>query len=62
VLIAIPLSAVIMGVVTLWLALSNPDYLVVEPSEYEQIRLELRARDVPATDPDDPEAGDDGQP
>ncbi len=61
VLIAIPLSAVIMGAVTLWLALSNPDYLVVEQSEYEQIRSGLRAQDVPTAEPDDPEAENDGK-
>jgi hypothetical protein len=57
VLIAIPLSAVIMGGITLWLALANPDYLVVDDQEYERIRSEMRARQAPETPP-----GDDGTP
>ena len=70
VLIAIPLLTVIASGVTLWLAISNPDYLVVEDQEYQQIRNELRAQDVPGQDgdsgaeyaPDDRDGHDDGPP
>ncbi|HLF29830.1 MAG TPA: FixH family protein [Xanthomonadales bacterium] len=48
VLIAIPLLTVIACGVTLWLALSHPDYLVVEPQELQQIKADLNAR--PPTD------------
>jgi len=62
VLIAIPLAAVIMGGVTLWLAISNPDYLVVEEVEYDRIRSELRAQDAPAQELPPESPGDDEQP
>ena len=42
--IAIPAAAVIMGMVTLYLALTNPDYLVVEEQAYREIKSELRAQ------------------
>ena len=42
VLIAIPLLTVIASGVTLWLAVSNPDYIVVEDVEYNRIRSEMR--------------------
>lgn len=63
--IAIPGAAVIMGFVTLYLALSNPDYLVVEETEYREITSELRAQDTP--DSGQPKAADsrddgDGEP
>lgn len=44
--IAIPAAGVIMGAVTLYLALANPDYLVVEEQDYQQIRAELRVQPV----------------
>ena len=44
VLIAIPLLTVIASGFTFWLAVSNPDYLVVDDSEYQQIRNELRVQ------------------
>jgi hypothetical protein len=43
-LILIPSLAVIGGFVTLWLALSHPETLVVDEREYEKIRGELRAQ------------------
>ena len=61
--IAIPGAAVIMGVITLYLALSNPDYLVVDEEEYREIKSELRAQAVPdpGSDPADSARGpDDG--
>jgi len=42
--IAIPAAAVIMGVITFYLAVSHPDYLVVEEDQYRDIKSELRAR------------------
>jgi hypothetical protein len=42
--IAIPGAAVIMGFITLYLALSNPDYVVVEDQEYRDISAGLRAQ------------------
>jgi hypothetical protein len=47
VVISIPAAAVIMGFVTLYLALTNPDYLVVENEEYRSIKSELRAQPSP---------------
>ncbi|MDX1461386.1 MAG: FixH family protein [Xanthomonadales bacterium] len=47
VLIAIPAAAVIGSMIVLWLAVSRPDPLVVEPGQYQQIRDELRAQDAP---------------
>jgi hypothetical protein len=44
VLIAIPLLTVIASAATLWLALSHPDYLVIETPEYEQVQGQLRAQ------------------
>lgn len=37
-------STVVAGLVTVWIAVSNPDFLVVEEEEYQQIRSELRAQ------------------
>jgi len=62
--IGIPAAAVIMGLTTLYLALANPDYLVVEDQEYDRIKSELRAQPPPDAgqagqeDPRDPEDGD----
>jgi hypothetical protein len=42
--IGIPAAAVIMGLTTLYLALANPDYLVVEDQQYNEIKSELRAQ------------------
>jgi len=43
-IIALPASAVVAGFVTLWLALSNPDHLVVDDQEYQRINSELKAQ------------------
>lgn len=43
VLIALPLTAVIASAVTFWLAVSHPDYLVIEAPEYQQVKAQLRA-------------------
>jgi hypothetical protein len=51
--IAIPAAAVIMGMTTLYLALTNPDYLVVDDQQYNEIKSELRAQQTPESDQDD---------
>ena len=51
--IAIPAAAVIMGMTTLYLALTNPDYLVVDDQQYNELKSELRAQQAPETDQDD---------
>ena len=43
-IIALPASAVIASFFTLWLAISNPDHLVVDEDEYQQLRSELKAQ------------------
>lgn len=49
--IAIPGAAVIMGIITIYLALANPDYVVVEDQEYQHISAGLRAQ-TPGDDGD----------
>jgi hypothetical protein len=56
VIIAIPLAAVIMGVITFYLAVSHPDYLVVEEEQYREIKSELHAQ--PQSDDDPVSAAD----
>ena len=53
--IAIPAAAVIMGMTTLYLALTNPDYLVVDEQQYNEIKSELKAQQPPETDQGDGE-------
>jgi hypothetical protein len=43
-IIALPASAVIASFFTLWLAISNPDQLVVDEEEYRQLKSELKAQ------------------
>jgi len=43
-IIALPTSAVIGSFVSLWLAVSNPDHLIVTDDEYQQIKSELKAQ------------------
>jgi len=45
--IAIPGAAVIMGIITFYLAVSNPDYLVVDEQQYREIKSELQAQSTP---------------
>jgi len=56
VLIAIPLLTILASAYTFYLALSNPDYLVVEEQEYNAIVEELRAEPSlgPERSPEDP--------
>ncbi|MDX2417718.1 MAG: FixH family protein [Xanthomonadales bacterium] len=61
-IIALPASAVIASFITLWLAISNPDHLVVTDNEYRQLKDELKAQQpvkenkVTAADESDPES------
>ena len=43
VLIALPLLTIIASAVTFWLAVSHPDYLVLEGPEYLQVKSQLQA-------------------
>jgi hypothetical protein len=56
-IIAIPSTAVIGGMITLWLALTYPETLVVDEQEYQQIRAELKAQEH---DQDEDRPGSDG--
>ena len=55
VIISIPAAAVVMGFITLYLALTNPDHLVVEGEDYQTLKSELRAQPSTGT-PSDPDA------
>lgn len=64
VIISIPAAAVVMGFTTLYLALTNPDHLVVDDPDYQTIKSELRAQPSTGTssDPDGAEgAKEDGE-
>jgi hypothetical protein len=62
VLIAIPALTVIACGYTLWLAISNPDYLVLDNPEYNEVKSGLRAQSELQADtskqvPDKPDGG-----
>ena len=57
ILISIPLLTVIASFYTFYLAVTHPDYLVVDDEKYDEIRSELRAQEIK---PESVE--DDGQP
>jgi hypothetical protein len=42
--IAIPAAAVIAGAITFYLAVSNPDYLVLEEDRHQELESGLRAQ------------------
>ena len=48
-IIALPTAAVIASFVSLWLAISNPDQVIVTDEEYRQLKSELKAQ-APAKD------------
>lgn len=52
-IIALPAAAVAGGLLTLWIAMSNPDYLVVDEDEYSRLRSSLKAQvdEPPPTEP-----------
>ena len=43
-IIALPASVVVASFITLWLAISNPDHLVIEDGEYQQLNSDLKAQ------------------
>ena len=54
-------SVVIASLITVWIAATNPDGLVVDDAEYQEIRRGLRAQDSSETpDDEEPPAGDGG--
>ena len=57
VLIAIPVLTIIACGITLWLALANPDYLVVDEDQYREVKSDLQAQPQPSSEPE-PEAPD----
>lgn len=52
IIISIPAAAVVMGFITLYLAITNPDYLVVEDEDYRSLKSELRAQPSTGTPSD----------
>ena len=58
--IAIPGAAVVMGITTLVLALSNPDPLVVSDEDYREINSGLKAQQVPEAEAPGTGGQDDG--
>ena len=55
-IIALPASVVIASFFTLWLAISNPDHLVIEKDEYQHLNSGLKAQ-KPAQTTDEEKAG-----
>ena len=43
-IIALPATAVIASFITLWIAISNPDTMVLTDSEYQHLNSELKAQ------------------
>ena len=43
-------SVVVASLITFWIAASNPDGLVVDDAEYQEIRRGLRAQESPESD------------
>lgn len=41
-------TVIVASMITLWIAASNPDGLVVDDAKYQEIRRGLRAQDNPA--------------
>jgi len=42
-IIALPAAAVVGCAITIWLAITRPDFLVVDDNEYQHIKAELHA-------------------
>jgi hypothetical protein len=51
-IIALPAAVVIASFFTLWLAISNPDHLVLDEDEYRQLKSELKAQPAIKKKPD----------
>ena len=45
-IIALPASAVVASFITLWLAISRPDYVVIDDNEYQALKSGLKAQQV----------------
>ena len=60
-IIALPAAAVIASFFTLWLAISNPDYVVVDEEEYRRLNSSLKAQ-VPAQEGKENEVDKPGPP
>ena len=58
--IAIPGSAVIMGITTLVLAINNPDPLVVDEKTYQELHSSLKAQQAAAAEESAPGSQEDG--
>ena len=43
-IIALPASVVIASFVTLWLAVTHPDHLVIDEDQYRNLKSELKAQ------------------
>jgi hypothetical protein len=43
-IIALPASVVVASFITLWLAISNPDPLVIKDDDYQRLNSELKAQ------------------
>ena len=54
-IIALPASAVVASLYTFWLAVSNPDQMVVDEDEYRRLKSELKAQ-VPVQEEKETEA------
>ena len=59
-IIALPASAVIASFFTLWLAISNPDQLVVSDDQYRNINSELKAQEPTTGDQQEQAVSDPG--
>jgi hypothetical protein len=55
-IIALPASVVVASFFTLWLAISNPDHLVVDDDEYRRLNSELKAQ-APAQEKQEEDTG-----
>ena len=52
-IIALPTAAVVASFFTLWLAVSNPDHLVVDDEEYQRLNSSLKAEPAVQEDKED---------
>ena len=50
-IIALPAAGVLASFFTLWLAVSNPDYLVVDDEEYQRLNSGLKAEQIDKPEP-----------
>ena len=61
-IISLPASAVIASFITLWLAISNPDPMVVDKKEYQLLNSELKAQVKQQEDTEDESGESESQP